>query len=114
MKGSTQTLVGVLLRFYSNLLKVSRHAKPRFPLSSAQPHSREYDLREMETIAETNELSELRLPAPKTLADYDRLKTLLDVLIDEVGEDKSHTLAPLLDHVEELIEEFEASHIPKL
>ena len=59
-------------------------------------------------------LSQLRWPAPKTLADYDRLKALLDVLIDEVGEDESHTLAPLLDHVGELIEEFEASHIPKL
>ena len=32
-------------------------------------------------------LSELRLPAPKTLADYSRLVALLDVLIDEVGEE---------------------------
>ena len=59
-------------------------------------------------------LSELRLPAPKTLADYSRLVALLDVLIDEVGEDESHTLAQLLDHVGELIEEFETLHVPEL
>jgi HTH-type transcriptional regulator/antitoxin HigA len=64
--------------------------------------------------AEADILDEVRLPVPKTLADYHRLVVLLNALVDQVGEDETHPLARLLDHVGELIEEFERQHIPEL
>jgi HTH-type transcriptional regulator / antitoxin HigA len=69
---------------------------------------------EMSVVEEKGNLTDLRLPAPKRLADYDRLRAILDVLIDEVGDDESHILAPFMDHVGELIEEFEDSHFPEI
>lgn len=61
----------------------------------------------MSVVEELDNLTELRLPAPATLADYYRLRVILDALIDEVGEDESHILAPFMDHVGELMEEYE-------
>jgi HTH-type transcriptional regulator/antitoxin HigA len=41
---------------------------------------------------------------PHTEAEYDRLVSLLDRLVDEVGEDESHPLASLMEIVGVLIE----------
>lgn len=51
---------------------------------------------------------------PLSAAVYDRLVSVLDQLIDQVGEDESHPLASLIEGVGVLIERYEADHIPEL
>jgi HTH-type transcriptional regulator/antitoxin HigA len=51
---------------------------------------------------------------PHTEAEYQRLVTLLDRLIDEVGENESHPLASLMEIVGVLIEKYEDKHVPEL
>ena len=51
---------------------------------------------------------------PHTDEEYDRLVSLLDTLIDEVGENESHALASLMEIVGVLIESYEKEHVPEL
>jgi HTH-type transcriptional regulator/antitoxin HigA len=51
---------------------------------------------------------------PHTEAEYGRLVSLLDGLIDEIGEDESHPLASLMEIVGVLIEKYEDEHVPEL
>ena len=51
---------------------------------------------------------------PHTEADYDRLVSVLDRLIDRVGEDQNHPLASLMEVVGALIENYESEYIPEL
>ena len=46
--------------------------------------------------------------------EYNRLVTLLDNLIDEVGEDETHPLASLMEVVGLLVENYEAEYVPEL
>ncbi|HEU5015184.1 MAG TPA: hypothetical protein VFT66_21855 [Roseiflexaceae bacterium] len=49
-----------------------------------------------------------------TEAEYNRLVSLLDSLIDEVGEEESHPLASLMEVIGVLIEKYEDEHVPEL
>ena len=49
-----------------------------------------------------------------TAKDYEMLTTMLDDLIDVVGENENHILAPLMDLIGELIETYEDKHVPEL
>lgn len=51
---------------------------------------------------------------PHTEEDYSRLVSLLDSLIDKVGEDESHPLASLMEVLGVLIEKYEDEHVPEL
>lgn len=51
---------------------------------------------------------------PHTEEEYRRLVSLLDGLIDEVGEHESHPLAALMEIVGVLIEKYEDEHVPEL
>ena len=51
---------------------------------------------------------------PHSESEYQRLVTLLDRLIDEVGENESHPLASLMEIVGVLIEKYEDEHVPEL
>jgi HTH-type transcriptional regulator/antitoxin HigA len=51
---------------------------------------------------------------PHTEAEYNRLVTLLDGLIDEVGENEAHPLASLMEIVGVLIEKYEDERVPEL
>jgi HTH-type transcriptional regulator/antitoxin HigA len=53
-------------------------------------------------------------PVPHTEAEYERLISLLDRLVDEVGEDESHPLASLMEIVGVLIEKYEDEQVPEL
>ncbi len=53
------------------------------------------------------------LLVPHTEAEYERAVTLLDELIDEVGEDENHPLASLMETMGSLIETYENSHLPE-
>ena len=49
-----------------------------------------------------------------TAKDYKMLTTMLDDLIDVVGENENHALAPLMDFIGELIETYEDKYVPEL
>jgi HTH-type transcriptional regulator/antitoxin HigA len=51
---------------------------------------------------------------PHTEHDYQQLVSLLDALIDEVGEDERHPLASLMELVGVLIETYEDQHVPEI
>lgn len=51
---------------------------------------------------------------PHSEEEYRQLVSLLNSLIDEVGENESHPLASLMEIVGVLIEKYENEHIPEL
>jgi HTH-type transcriptional regulator/antitoxin HigA len=51
---------------------------------------------------------------PHTEQDYNHLASLLDRLIDQVGEDETHPLASLMDVIGVLIESYEDSYVPEV
>ncbi len=55
-----------------------------------------------------------RIFVQKTEAEYNRLVTLLDELIDEVGEDEAHPLASLMEIIGVMIEHYENANVPEL
>ena len=52
------------------------------------------------------------LSVPHNEKDYERLVSILDSLIDEVGNDGSHPLASLMETLGSLIETYEAENVP--
>ena len=55
-----------------------------------------------------------RIFVPHTEEEYESLVTLLDRLIDEVGENESHPLASLMEILGILIENYETKYVPEL
>ncbi len=51
---------------------------------------------------------------PHAESEYEQLVTLLDDLIDVVGEDENHPLASLMEVIGVLIEKYEDEHVPEL
>ena len=51
---------------------------------------------------------------PHNHGDYNRLVHILDDLIDEVGENESHSLASLMETLGSLIESYEAKNMPEI
>lgn len=51
---------------------------------------------------------------PHTKDEYNSMVSLLDELIDEVGEDEKHPYASLMEIVGALIERYEEEHVPEL
>ena len=48
---------------------------------------------------------------PRTETEYNRLMAMLDELVDEVGEDETHTLAPLMEVIAVMIEHYENANM---
>jgi HTH-type transcriptional regulator/antitoxin HigA len=51
---------------------------------------------------------------PHSAEEYQRLVSLLDSLVDVVGEHEGHPLASLMEIVGVLIEKYEDEHVPEL
>ncbi|MBX3289180.1 MAG: hypothetical protein KF855_07520 [Acidobacteria bacterium] len=51
---------------------------------------------------------------PHSEAEYERLVSMLDGLIDQVGEDESHPLASLMDVLSALVENYENAYVSEL
>ena len=51
---------------------------------------------------------------PHTEAEYEYLVNILYCLIDQIGEDETHSLASLMEVIGALIENHENEHIPEL
>jgi HTH-type transcriptional regulator/antitoxin HigA len=47
-------------------------------------------------------------------AEYQHLVDLLDMLIDHVGEDETHSLASLMELIGVLIERYEDENVPEI
>ena len=69
---------------------------------------------ELENVAKAWPPISRAVRVPHTDADYRDLVQLLDRLTDEVGEDKNHPLASLMDVLGVLIEKYEDEHVPEL
>jgi HTH-type transcriptional regulator/antitoxin HigA len=54
------------------------------------------------------------LYVPHTEDEYKQAVSLLDDLIDEVGEDEDHPLASLMEVLSVLIEKYEDEHVPEI
>ena len=51
---------------------------------------------------------------PHTEEEYDYLVSILDELVDEIGEDESHPLASLMESIGTLVENYEVEHVHKI
>ncbi|HEX4665329.1 MAG TPA: hypothetical protein VH207_01920 [Chthoniobacterales bacterium] len=65
------------------------------------------------TVAHWPKLSQ-SVFVPHTEVEYWRLVTLLDQLVDEVGNDESHALASLMEVIGLLINKYEDEQVPEL
>jgi HTH-type transcriptional regulator/antitoxin HigA len=54
------------------------------------------------------------LSFPHTEQEYRETVSLLDSLIDQVGEDETHPLASLIEVLGVLIEKYEDEHVPEV
>lgn len=54
------------------------------------------------------------LSVPHTEAEYLRISSLLDLVVDEVGEHDSHPLASLMETLATLIDAYEREHVVEL
>ena len=54
------------------------------------------------------------IQVPHSEKEYRELVTLLDRLVDEVGEDENHPLASMMEVVGVLIEKYEDENVPEL
>ncbi len=59
-------------------------------------------------------ISDQKVVVLHTEEDYNELISLLDKLIDEVGEDEAHPLASLMEVIGVLIERYEDEHVAEL
>ena len=66
-----------------------------------------------QTLSAWSALGELVF-VPRSEEECDRLITLLDTLIDHVGEDEAHPLASMMDVIGVLIEKYEDEQVPEL
>ena len=69
---------------------------------------------EVETIEQVWPLLTDVIFVPHTEGEYQRLVAFLDTLIDVVGENEAHPLAPLMEVIGVLIEKYEDEHVPEL
>lgn len=51
---------------------------------------------------------------PKNEIEYQKLVNMLDILIDEVGENEAHPLADLMEIIGFFIETYETDNVPEL
>ncbi len=70
----------------------------------------EYMIQEIEKVKNVWQDVKDILSVPHTDKQYKKLVKVLDELIDEVGNNEKHLLAPLLETVGNLIEEYENDH----
>jgi HTH-type transcriptional regulator/antitoxin HigA len=69
---------------------------------------------EMETVQQVWPALTDLLFVPHTGEEYERLVSILDALIDEVGEDEQHPLASYMEVLGVLIEKYEDEHVPEI
>ncbi|TGL75999.1 helix-turn-helix domain-containing protein [Leptospira yasudae] len=51
---------------------------------------------------------------PRTQKQYKKLVEILDNLIDEVGNNEKHPLAPLMETIGNVVESYESDHLPEI
>ena len=71
-------------------------------------------VREVQTVQNVWPLLTKVVFVPHAQSEYQRLREVLDNLIDVVGEDEDHPLASLMEVIGVLIEKYEDEHVPEL
>ena len=66
--------------------------------------------REVEKLSEVWPEIEAVLAVPHTEEDYQAMRAVLDVVIDEVGEQETHPWASLMETIGALIQAYESEH----
>lgn len=69
---------------------------------------------EIETVEQVWPTIAPLLFVPHTQREYDRLVSMLDTLIDMIGEEEDHPLASLMEVISVLVEKYEDEHVPEL
>jgi HTH-type transcriptional regulator / antitoxin HigA len=69
---------------------------------------------EVQTVQQVWPMLEPVLFVPHAESEYQQLVTVLDTLIDVVGENENHPLASLMEVIGVLIEKYEDEHVPEL
>jgi predicted RNase H-like HicB family nuclease len=54
------------------------------------------------------------LTSPRTLADYHRMRDMLEELIEKVGADDSHPMAAFMERVGTMVEQYESTHLAEI
>ena len=85
------------------LEKAEKEGSKSFPTVEVSPAA--------SSVEASNSFSAAPVVAPKTLADYHRLRDMLEELIEKVGADESHPLAAYMDRVGTLVEQYENTHL---
>jgi HTH-type transcriptional regulator/antitoxin HigA len=70
--------------------------------------------KELEQVMEAGKVLAPVLRLPTDANAYNQTVELMDYLLDTVGDDESHPLMPLIHALGNLIEEYEAKHVPDL
>ena len=66
--------------------------------------------REVEKLSEVWPEIEAVLAVPHTEEDYQAMRAVLDIVIDEVGEQETHPWASLMETIGALIHAYESEH----
>jgi predicted RNase H-like HicB family nuclease len=77
-------------------------------------HSVEEPMAGSSVAEESDSFAATPVVAPRTLADYYRLRDMLEELIEKVGADESHPLAAYMDRVGTLVEQYENTHLAEI
>lgn len=56
-------------------------------------------------------MSPHKMPTTRIVKDYKRASAVMDQLLDEVGEDKTHPLAEVLDYLSNQVKAYETEHV---
>ena len=78
------------------------------------PRVEEEPSAELSAAQEIDSFAAAPLVAPRTLADYHRLRDMLEALIEKVGADESHPLTAFMDRVGTLVEQYESTHLAEI
>ena len=103
-----------------NSFSMSEGSVAAQPTARFRMFSREADINPLPVVTALKALiaivspNETRLVNSLTESHYQQLVTVLDGLIDVVGEDEDHILASLMDFIGTLIEHYEDEHVPEL
>ena len=86
-------------------------------IETVNPHSATFSLSivtAVENLIEAVGKGETKLFSSLTEDDYEKLVSILDGLIDEIGNDENHILATVMEFIAILIQNYEDEYVPEL
>ena len=113
--GTAETLAELLVELQG------RHTPSAEPIAAIEERERDglgsldsAEQPQTESSRECDSFAAAPLTTPRTLADYHRLRDMLEALIEKVGADDSHPLAAFMERVGTLVEQYESTHLAEI